>query len=276
MTLRRLCLALAIVLSPVLARAGDRVEIPSPNGTMVAEVFRPSGPQPYPVVIFSHGRAGDPHDRATLTHPVSAEVARFWTSRGIAVVAPIRPGYGPTGGADVEDSGSAHCTRTPDFNRTATNAAKAIVATVDWVRDQPWAKKDRLLLQGQSVGGLGTVAAAARHPAGVIGYLNFAGGSGGDPKGSPGHSCRPELLGDVYRSLADASAPPGLWFYAANDEYWGPDAPKDWGKAYVSAGGKAKLIFTGPTADGKGHGLLRSSPQLWTAEVNRFLKAHGL
>ena len=49
----------------------------------------------------------------------------------------------------------------------------------------------RGLIEGQSVGGMTTVALAALNPPGVLGAVNFAGGSGGNPTASPGRSCKP-------------------------------------------------------------------------------------
>jgi dienelactone hydrolase len=269
----RFLFAALLALSASTVSAADTAQIPSPNGTMAAEVYRPAGDGPFPVMVFSHGRAGDPRERVQMTYAIAASVASYWTEKGFAVVAPFRPGYGPTGGFDAEDHGP--CSRGPDYARTASQAATAIVAAVSWARTQPWAKPDRLLLEGQSVGGLGTVAAAARNPAGVVGYVNFAGGSGGDPKRNPGESCKPEAIGALYASFGRSTRIPGIWFYAANDEYWGPDAPKTWGRVYDASGGRAELVFTGPTPNGKGHSLLASAPQLWNGELDAFLKTLG-
>ena len=269
---RRFAAALVVVWV-ASAAAAETAEIPSPNGTMQAEFFKPGGDGPFPVVIYSHGRAGSLSERARLTHPIATAVASYWTGKGFAVVAPIRPGYGSTGGRDVEDHGP--CDKGPDYNRTASEAAIAIVAAVAWARSQPWAKPDRVLLEGQSVGGLGTVAAAALHPRGVVGYVNFSGGSGGDPNRDPGRSCRPDLLRSLYAGFGGATHIPGVWFYAANDEYWGPEAPKAWGRAYNASGGRATLVFTGPTPNGRGHSLLATAPQLWKGALDDFLETLG-
>lgn len=265
--------AALVVLWAASAAAQEAAEIPSPNGTMAAEVFKPAGAGPFPIVIFSHGRAGSRSERARLAHPIAAAVASYWTDKGFAVVAPIRPGYGSTGGLDVEDHGA--CDKGPDYNRTASEAAIATVAAVAWARAQPWAKPDRLLLEGQSVGGLGTVAAAALNPQGVVGYVNFAGGSGGDPKRNPGQSCRPDLIQSLYAGFGGATHIPAIWFYAANDEYWGSDEPTAWGRAYNASGGRATLVFTGPTPNGRGHSLLATAPQLWKGALDAFLKTLG-
>lgn len=276
LNLRRvIALALSLAVGSFTIARAETTSIRSPNGTMVADVFKPSGPGPFPVVVFSHGRSGDPAERSNMHHPLREQYVSYWTQKGFALVAPIRPGYGLTGGFDVESSGSNNCTVLPNYNRTAGQAANAIVATVDWVRQQAWAKPNKILLVGQSVGGLGTVAAAARSPEGVVGYINFAGGSGGDPKLTPGASCHPEVLQDVYANLGSSNRLPGLWFYAANDKFWGPDQPKAWGAVFNAAGGHATLNFTGPSGS-DGHHLMTDSPGLWQGKVDQFIHARGL
>jgi hypothetical protein len=48
------------------------VRIPLPGETtMVAQVFRPSGEGPFPVLVFSHGRAGTDFERRSLANPFS-------------------------------------------------------------------------------------------------------------------------------------------------------------------------------------------------------------
>ncbi|MDR3372095.1 MAG: hypothetical protein P4L98_00060, partial [Ancalomicrobiaceae bacterium] len=154
-------------------------------------------------------------------------------------------------------------------------AATAIVATADWVRNQPWAQKNRVLLVGHSVGGLGTVAAAARHPAGVVAFVNFSGGMGGFPKDSPGKSCQPEVLTSLYGQFGSQTSLPGIWFYAANDEFWGEEAPKQWAKAYRSGNPHVTTVFTGPVPSGKGHSLMNMAPQLWRPALEQFLRSQG-
>jgi dienelactone hydrolase len=201
----------------------------------------------------------------------------YWTQKGFAVLAPIRPGYGAgSGGQDFESSNSgSKCSNIPNFARVANAGATAIVASVNWVRSQSWARKDRILLEGQSVGGMSTVAAAAKHPTGVIGYINFAGGSGGDPVRTPRNSCHPEVLTALYGSLGGSTRLPGIWFYAENDLFWGEAVPKQWGAAFNAHGGRATLVFTGPSGN-NGHNLMRNSPDLWQGQLDAFVKARGL
>jgi dienelactone hydrolase len=248
---------------------------------MRTEVYKPSGDGPFPVLIFSHGRAADRIERAQLEHPILKGHVGYWLHKGFAVVAPIRVGYGPTGGPDREYSGGKFdsfgtCTTKPDFRAVADAAAQATLAALDWVRAQPWADKNRMVLEGQSAGGFATVATVARQPQGVIAYINFAGGSGGLPERAPGHSCDPEQMRDVMAELGKTTTIPGIWLYARNDLYWGPDVPRQWFDAFVSGGDHAEFVDAGELPGHDGHKLLTYGRKMWSVPVDRFLKQFGL
>ena len=247
---------------------------------MVTQVFKPAGAGPFPVLLFSHGRAGTNAERAKLTRPIPADQARFWLGKGYAVVAPIRVGYGATGGPDAEVNGAkfdneGRCLSRPDFRGAAEAARKPVAAALEWVRAQPWADAHRVILEGQSVGGLATVAAAARKPDGVLAYINFAGGAGGSPERSPGHGCDPDQLAALYTEFGATTAIPNVWIYAENDQYWGADAPKAWHAGFAKGGSKTTFVQAPPVSDGDGHGLSRHAPRLWSRYLNEFLDSLG-
>ena len=58
---------------------------------VVADIYKPAGAGPFPLVIFSHGRAGSRIERARLRHPIAVGHADYWLRQGVAVVAPERP-----------------------------------------------------------------------------------------------------------------------------------------------------------------------------------------
>ncbi len=246
------------------------------SATMTAQVYRPAGDGPFPVVLFSHGRAPDAVDRAHLKVGISHAQLRFWLARGNAVVSPVRPGYGVTGGPDGENSGShfnsfGQCTTTPDYRKVATAAVRSVDATLAWLRAQPWADTHHVLLVGQSMGGLTSVAAGARPVDGVVGYINFAGGAGGNPTGSPGHSCDAGQLTEIYGEFGRATVMPNLWVYTMNDQYFGPDAPAAWHESFARGGSRTTFVHAPALADGDGHGLSRHAQRLWAPYVESFL-----
>jgi len=243
---------------------------------MVTLVYKPAGPGPFPVVIYSHGRSGSPAVRARLRLPISQVQIDYWLEKNFAVVAPIRVGYGKTHGPDVEAHGSSsgHNSQ-PDYTRTAGAASTAILATLAWVRTQPWVDGHRMILEGQSVGGLGTVTAAATRPEGVVGYINFGGGAGGDPDRSPGRSNDPEQLTKLYSDFGKQTVMPNLWVYAVNDQYWGPDVPVAWHDGFAAGGSPSEFIHAPAVADGDGHGLSHHARQYWAPYVDAFLHRLG-
>ena len=247
---------------------------------VVADIYKPAGAGPFPLVIFSHGRAGSRIERIKLRHPIAIGHGNYWLRQGVAVVAPERPGYGETGGADVEDSGAnwhgAQCFGNPDYTRTAEHARRTVLATYEWALQQPWVRKDRILLEGQSVGGMTTIATAALNLPGVVGAVNFSGGAGGNPHSSPGKSCMPDNLAETYRQFGQQAGVPSLWLYAQNDQYWGPQMPTIWFETYQAGGSDAGLVTTGPVEGHDGHQLLLHGGPMWRAPLGAFVKKIGL
>lgn len=243
---------------------------------MVTHLYTSQGDGSFPVVVFSHGRSAEVAERNNLKYPIPVAHGNFWLRKGFAVVSPVRPGYGQSQGMDREDSGSnwrwGRCTGNPDFTYVANVAGEAVFATLDWVRAQPWANKDKILLVGQSVGGLTTIGVGAKNPPGVVGLINFAGGSGGSPKDSPGRGCKPENLVKTFQEFGRTTRVPSLWLYAENDLYWGPEAPKEWHRAFEAGGSKSTFVMTPPVPETDGHRLLLVGGRLWSPYVNSFLK----
>jgi dienelactone hydrolase len=255
-------------------------------------VFKPTlsqanaGPGPWPVVIFSHGRASAIEERQAVRSPVLHGHVRYWHSKGYAVIAAVRPGYGDNTAHDPESSGSSFppsggpCTGLADFNKVATAATHALRTTHEWLIAQAWANKERILLVGQSVGGLTTVAACGQNLPGVIGCVNFAGGAGGNPKTSPGASCQPDHLRDVLAKAGQTTQVPSLWLYSPNDLYWGEQAPKQWHQAHVEAATAAGQkhsaeFFAAPPVEPDGHRLLTVGGRFWSPPLNAWLKKNG-
>jgi len=247
---------------------------------MVTAVYKPPGDGKWPVLVYSHGRSGNDADRRRIKPLDPRSHVRYWLQNGFAVVAPIRPGYGETGGTDREHSGVRYdvfgnCWGPPDFGRAAAAAASAIAATLDWVRQQPWADADRIVLAGSSMGGLTSIASAATNPPGVVAYINFSGGTGGDSGRAPKHSCGSEEMAVLMRTYGKTTRVPGLWLYAENDLYWGAEWPRAWYRAFASAGSNAEFVMTDPVPNSDGHQLLARGSRLWTEHVDHFLKELG-
>ena len=252
-------------------RVSDTVRIPLDRIEMTTELHRPAGPGPFPVVVFAHGRPVDHHGRTALARSIPRDQAAFWVRRGFAVVAPFRPGYGPTGGTDVEALHARNCERTPDYRRIAEAAGRPVEAAIAWAQQQPWARRDRILLVGTSVGALGVLAAAARQPEGVVAYVDFSGGAGALPRQSPGRSCRPDIVTALFAEYGRSIRIPGLWLYAENDLAWGPEVPKIWHKAFAEGGARSSFVMTPAVPGVDGNLLMLRGQKLWAPIVRGFI-----
>lgn len=249
------------------------------DAAMVTHVFKPVGEGPFPVLLFSHGRAGDVTTRSKMTNPLVFGHVRFWLAKGYAVVAPVRPGYGDTGGSDTEMSGarynaSGNCTSRPAPANTAKAAVQSTAVALNWIRAQPWAMANKILLEGQSVGGLTTVAMCATNPPGVVGCINFAGGTGGDPTLAPGRMCAPEATTELMTELGRNTKLPNIWLYAENDLYWGAEPPRQWHAAFAQGGSPTEFVQT-IAVPPDGHRLLVAGGRLWSEPLNAWLKKNG-
>ena len=280
--------AVLVVGAPATAAALEvraepvRIVIDVPGASsMLAGVFLPNGNGPFPVLLYSHGRSGTPAERTHTRIPDVRSSVRYWLGKGFAVVTPIRPGYGETGGPDHEDAGVVldmfgNCGGSPTYERAAAAAASAVLVALEWVRDQPWADRDRIVLAGASMGGLASIATAAKNPPGVVAYINFSGGTGGDGTRAPEHSCGSDAMESLMRTLGRANRVPGLWLYAKNDRFWGSQWPVAWYSAFSESAHFTQFVMTDPVPNSDGHQLLARGGRLWTAPVDSFLAQHGL
>jgi dienelactone hydrolase len=239
------------------------------TGEFVLTTFRPSGPGPFPAVIVNHGR--DTKKRAVFGR--NRMMWSFWLRRGFAVLAPTRIGYGVSG-ADVDPEAAKGACDAKNFAPMASAVAAHIRATIDYAATQPWIDKDNLVLAGASVGGFGSVAAAGSHLPGVKAVVNFAGGTGGWIEKRPGHPCSPNNVELQIVTSAKQGALPSIWFYSENDQYWGPQVPRDWHTAYVKAGGSAEFHMFPPLGE-DGHKIVSLGFDQWRPPLDRFLQSVG-
>lgn len=226
---------------------------------------------PAPVLVINHGRAATAEARAELGRARYPEIARFFVQQGFIVAVPTRIGYGASGGDDVEDTGGCNAKRYPPAFDAAARQTLAVLALA---RQRPDAAPDRAVIMGQSFGGGAAVAVASLNPAGVQAAINFAGGSGGNPKTQPQRPCSPQQLERTFAEYGRTAKVPMLWIYTENDLYFGPRYPREWFDAYVKQGAPARFVQY-PPQGADGHALFSRFPEVWMPEVLRFLQAQG-
>jgi dienelactone hydrolase len=272
----RLALVLALV-APVAAQelAADLNEavtkISAAGVEMIVTTFKPDGDGPFPLVIINHGRAGTAVERAKVRRQRYPDAARYFVRRGFAVVVPTRKGYGETGGSDPENSGA--CVN-PAYAPTFDAALESIVPVLEWAKRLPYVDAGRIVSVGTSMGGISTIALAARNPQGMVLAVNFAGGKGGDPATRRGIRARPTSSRKATRCSGKRRVfrPCGCIRRTIST---GGGAAQAVAQGLCDAGGAAEFVSL-PAFGRDGHLVFGLGVSLWAPHVDAFLKEHGL
>src|SRR2546421_3192216 len=254
----------------------ERARIPAQNGrTIAATVLRPDAQGPFGAVILNHGVSASARERARESSDLLINAAAVFARRGYVVVMPLRRGFGATGGEMAEDPGS--CSN-PDYKSAEQNAADDVMAAYDYARALPYVDANRMILAGQSAGGMVSVfTAGTRNPQGLVAVLAFAAGRGGDPDVNPGVPCAIEPVARVFDSLGKNIRVPVLFHYAENDLFFSPKVSRGWFERFNANGANAE--YTLQPAFGKdGHYLFGDTlgVRYWLPTVEGFLGKHGV
>jgi dienelactone hydrolase len=225
-------------------------------------LFIPPGDGPHPLVVINHGKAlGNPRFEPRARFVAAS---REFLKRGYLVALPMRPGFSKSGGSDIS----------PGCNSESYGALQG-----DMVRNvlaelikRPDVDPGKILVVGQSTGGLTAIAFGKVAFPGVKGIINFAGGVRNS-------SCNWErALVDAFASYGKIFKLPSLWFYGDNDSFWGANLPKIWHEKFTEAGGEAQLVSYGKFAEGDAHGMFSNERgvAVWWPETEKFLMGLGL
>lgn len=244
-----------VVMMPAMS-AGKPVELET-------TIFKPPGNGPFPLVIMNHGKAlGNPRSQNRDRFLV---ISREFVKRGYAVAVPMRSGFSKSTGDYVD----------PGCNMTAHGQLQAddLQGALEYLRMQAWVDPERIIVAGQSYGGLTALAFGTRQFPGVKGLINFAGGLK-----MHGGSCQWEAsLEQAFASYGSKTPLPSLWFYGENDHHFGPALATRLHHAYVRAGGAARLVAYGPfKKDAHGMSGSRDGVKIWWPETERFLQSLGM
>ncbi|MEC5385385.1 hypothetical protein VVD49_06595 [Uliginosibacterium sp. H3] len=248
------------------------------SGEMLLTSFKPTGPGPFPIAIINHGRNAD---RSTPERFRMMAMASYLVYQGFAVFVPTRLGYGGSalppdvpGEQPLDPEASGAC-GDKDYVGAVAPALQQIARTLSYARQQRHVDPSRYLLVGQSTGGFASVAYAATNPSGLIGYVNFAGGVGGDPLQHPGVPCQPERIARAYANFGKTTRVPNLWIYTENDQYFAPSYSRNWYRGFAAGGSPAQFILQPPFGD-DGHRLMGEGRARWNPLMDDFLVRLGL
>jgi dienelactone hydrolase len=148
-------------------------------------IFKPPGEGPFPLAVINHGSTGQGNNPDLFTETWSdVDLADFLNERGWIVAFPQRRGRGKSDG--LYDEGlSADRTKgyTCDPDKSLPGADRAlrdIGVAIASLRRRPEVALSRILIGGQSRGGVLSVVYAGAHPEQILGVINFVGGWVGD------------------------------------------------------------------------------------------------
>lgn len=233
---------------------------------LAARVYRPTGHGPFPLIVIHHGTPADKRKLAD-TRLGFARAARWFAARGYMVVLALRPGYGSSSGSYLEGAGNCHDV---DFVVAGRRIAAAEAAIVDAAARLPDVDPQRIVVVGQSAGGLGAVALADAPPPGVRGVISFAGGRGSN--GKEVICAGEDRLVGAEKTLGAANMLPQLWLYAENDHFFRRDLAHRMYAAY-RAGSTPPVTFVDlpPFRDDGHKTFAQADPSVWARPVAAFL-----
>jgi dienelactone hydrolase len=247
------------------------VPTPDPDLAAHALLFRPPGDGPFPLVVMAHASTQNVLRRAQMPQPEYAALSAWLVARGFAVLVPERPGHGATGGKYLEDQGGCD---EADYSRAGHATADSITAALDFLRQQPFIRREGTVVVGHSAGAWGALALAGSNPKGVSGIIAFAPGRGGRANDFPNQVCAPRTLMSAAAEFGHGARVPVAWLVSANDTYFSPELSRQLADAFRTGGDRVDFRVL-PPYGGEGHWLAETDGGIRIAgpELERALKA---
>jgi len=233
-------------------------------------IFRPNGVGPFPLAVFNHGSTGNGRNSTLFTETLlDVGLADFLNNRGWLVAFPQRRGRGrPDGLYDEGFSADRRQGYTCDFDISLAGAERAlddIASAMAELKQRPDVAPSRVLIGGQSRGGILSVAYAGMHPDQIFGVINFVGGWMGT------HCDTASRLNGTLFVRGARFDRPTLWLYGDQDPFYDLQHSRNNFMLFECAGGKGTFLeFKMP--GGYGHGVL-SAPELWEGPVAEYLSS---
>jgi dienelactone hydrolase len=269
--------AVALLLVPAAPTGAFIVEnffVPVSDYRIEVTVLRPKGRGPFGVVVLNHGVGATREARLLESPQFFLHSAAAFAARGYAVVMPLRRGFGETGGDYAESPGSCG---DPDFRHGERAAAADVLAAYTFARKLPYVDPGRMILAGQSAGGVVALYAASQSPPGLQAVIAFAAGRGADAAGKPGVPCAAKALGKLFAEMGRSIKVPALLYYAENDLYFGPATARMWYGRLHEGDANAELVVQ-PAFESNGHFVFTDpdGERSWLPAVEDFLRRHRI
>jgi dienelactone hydrolase len=167
---------------------------------------------------------------------------------------------------------------TMDYVATAEKTALDIDGALEYLTQHDDKVSGQVVLVGHSHGGFGNLGVAADPPKGVMGIVNFAGGTG-DWAGRLrrlflGKFCngRQRLLA-ALEQLGRQNSLPQIWLYAQNDRTFDPETARAMLDAYQKTSHAPVTFVSLPPSSKDGHMLFANeNATTWALPVDGFLR----
>lgn len=272
----RILLIPLLLASPALGQELSMlpVNVGGESVRLAVRIYKPATSGRVPTIVFNHGSSGSGRDPTSFARPVDyPTLAQFFVQRGWAVVMPARRGRGGSEGLYDEGFGPD---RTLGYTCDATlsirgfeRALRDIEAAMDAILTMPFVDRDRVVIGGQSRGGILSIAYAGRHHVQVKGVINFAGGW-------LGTGC-PTATGVNQALFKWGAGYPGetIWLYGDRDMTYPLSHSRGNFAAFQAAGGRGTFHEFSPPSWSEGH-LIVYYPDLWAVVVEGYLRRLGL
>jgi dienelactone hydrolase len=235
-------------------------------------VYEPASGAPAPTLVFNHGSTGWGTDPTSFTRPLDfPEIARFFAARGWAVVIPARRGRGGSEGRYDEgfwpNRALGYACDPALSVAGADRALRDVEAAMGAILAIPFVDPTRVVIGGQSRGGILSVAYAGGHAGQVKGVINFVGGWNGS---------RCEHATTINQSIFVRGARyPGdtIWLYGDDDRFYPLSHSRANFEAFRAAGGRGTFHELPPEFGG--HYIWRR-PDRRGPLLEEYLKGLGL
>ena len=270
--LRAFLVLFALLITPPLGVCGSTglETVTFQNGAVVlrGELYKPSGPGPFPVVLYNHGSAP-----GMLNSQAAAQLGPLYVSHGWAFFMPYRRGQGlsekagPYIGDEIdqaERTGGAVAGARVMLQRLQGDQLNDQLAALAWLKQQKWVSQKQIAVAGNSFGGIETILALAHEP--FCAAVDASGGAESWEKS-------PDLQ-KVMKATVRSARSPVLFFQAENDFNVSPS--KVLSEEMKKAGKSSEIKIYPPfgASPKEGHSFAYRGTKIWFDDVFKFLSTH--
>jgi len=233
-------------------------------------VRKPPGPGPFPTVVFNHGSTGRGDNPELFRRSwTSSAAAAYFVDRGWMIIFPQRRGRGASEGRYDEgfEADRSRYSCEPSLSLPGVDRAiEDLDAVMAHVRTRSDVVQSKLLLAGQSRGGILSIAYAGERPDVFVGVVNFVGGWMGD------RCANAVAINTATFKRGAKFLRPTLWLYGDADPFYNLSHSKGNFAAFAAAGGKGRFESYWVPGQNAGHAVI-AHPKLWTDHLTQYLES---